>query len=224
MIKTQLCPAAELEDKNWWVKEVAVLLIVAATGYWAAGKILDIRRDQTLELIAKKEKWTQELQAKEPAVKQFKGLRTEMDQLNRKIAALRKITTSKIEKVRPLIALDQLQTLWIEGVWYLSVDYAEDGSMTLRGSANDSLLIGEFMLGMRESMRPDTTNDDIRTQLGFENVAIKSALYADNGDPQFKDIKGCMNFELSARHVEKSMASQSMAYVPPARSHLAGWN
>jgi hypothetical protein len=223
MIKTQLCPAVELEDKNWWVKELAVFLIVAVAGYWGAGMVLDIKRDQTLDLIVKKEKWTQELQAKEPAVEQFKGLRTEMDLLNRKISALRRITTSKIEKVRPLIALDQLQTLWIEGVWYLSAEYAQDGSLTLQGAANDSLLVGEFMLGMRESMSPDTTNDDVRTQLGFANVTIKSASYTDNGDPLFKDIKGCMMFELSARHLEKSMSSQSMAYVPPARSALARW-
>jgi hypothetical protein len=72
-------------------------------------------------------------------------------------------------------------------------------------------------------MSPDTTNDDVRTQLGFANVTIKSASYTDNGDPLFKDIKGCMMFELSARHLEKSMSSQSMAYVPPARSALARW-
>jgi hypothetical protein len=223
MIKTQLCPAAELEDKKWWIKDATMVLGFVVLGYWTAGFILDLKRNETAELTAKKERWAEEYKVKEPAIEQFKGLKAEMDRLNKKIASIKAITTSRIDKVRGLIALDQLQTLWIEGIWYNYVKLDADGTLRINGSANDSLLVGEFMLGMRESMNHETTNDDLRTQIGFEDVSIKNAVFAEDGDAMFKDIRSCMNFEIYARHKEKKVVSVNMSYVPMGRNPLAVW-
>jgi hypothetical protein len=193
MIKVQLCPFGELEDKNWWIVDVAVLLLVCLLGYWVSGAYLDIRRNETISLIAKKQRWDEELKAKEPAIAQFNGL-------------------------APLVALDQLQTLSIQGVWYERLEYQVDGSLLIKGSGNDSLLIGEYMLGVRETMNPETYNDDVRTQVGFESVTLKNARYVEESDPFFEDIRGSMQFEMSGRHVEKKGSAHGISAVPRPRA------
>lgn len=215
MIKVQLCPAGELEDKRWWYVDVAMIIISGFVAYMIALAYLDAKRSDTQALTEKKIKWEQEFQAKKPAVEKFKNLKAEMELLNRKIGALKMITTSKIDKVKPLVALDQLQTLWMEGVWYDTLDYRLDGAITIKGAANDSLLIGEYILGVRETMSADTVNDDIRTQVGFDRVSLKIAKEIDFVDSVFPDIARHMEFELTGSHVEKKHAAVSAVSIAP---------
>ncbi len=215
MIKTQLCPAGELEDKRWWYADVATILLAGAAAFLLTNAYISARRSEAGALVAKKVKWDQEFEAKKPGVEKFKNLKSEMDLLNRKIGALKLITTSKIDKVKPLVALDQLQTLWIDGVWYDRLEYKPDGTTTIKGAANDSLLIGEYMLGVRETMSVNTVNDDIRTQVGFDHVALKVAKEVDSPDSIFIDIMHHMDFEMTGSHVEKMHAAVGAVSVAP---------
>lgn len=203
MIKTQLCPSGELENKNWWVADACLFVLIAFGGYVLMEQYFDGIRDDISRLQEKKAHWEQEVASKQSGVEKFKNLNDEIELLKRKIGALSKITTSKIDKVKPLLALDQLQTLWLEGVWYEELDYSTTGSLRLVGSAHDSILIAEYMLGLRETMNLDTRNDDLRTQIGFENLSLKTATTSVTGDEFFPDIKQKMKFEISANHVEK---------------------
>jgi hypothetical protein len=222
VIKVQLCPAGELEDKTWWYVDVAVLIISGLAMYMLTNTYLDIKRSETQTLMEKKVKWEQELEAKKPSVEKFKNLKAEMELLNRKIGALKLITTSKIDKVKPIVALDQLQTLWMDGVWYDTLEYKLDGTTTIKGSANDSLLVGEYMLGVRETMNPDTVNDDIRTQLGFDHVSLKVAREVSSADDIFPDISRHMSFELIGHHIEKKHATVGAMSVAP-RPRASGY-
>lgn len=216
MIKTQLCPASELENKNWWHVDIAFLLAVLLASYYGTTGYLDTRRAEIERLGEKKAHWEKELAAKSPQIEKFKTLNAEMATLNQKIGALSKITTSKIDKVKPIVALDQLQTLWMDGIWYESLDYKEDGTTIIVGAGHDSLLIGEFMLGVRETMNADTRNDDVRTQLGFDHLAIKNARFIDREDDIFTDIPSKMQFELSGKHTEKKAAHDPSVSLGPS--------
>jgi hypothetical protein len=218
MIKVQLAPFGELEDKNWWAVDAAVLMLLGLLTHYLAGAYLDIKRNETTALLAKKARWEQELEAKGPALKQFESLEPEIAKLNQKISALQRITTSKLDKVKPLVAMDQLQTLAIQGVWYERLEYTAEGGVTILGSANDSLLIGEYMLGVRESMNPETYNDDIRTQIGFDNLKLKNAILIDTQDDFFRDVKLRMRFEISGQHMEKKPLVHGVAISPPPRA------
>ena len=197
MIKTQLCPVGELEDKNWWYIDIIALIVVAALSYLAVEKYLDVMREDVERLAEKKAHWEKELATKKPGIEKFNGLKAEMGLLNKKIGALQRITTSRIDKVKPLVAIDQLQTLWIDGVWYESLDYDTAGRIIIKGAAHDSILIGEYMLGLRETMNPDTRNEI------------------------FKDITRRLQFELSVQHAEKPAtpaAATSVTLGPRPRS------
>jgi len=204
MIKTQLCPNSELENKNWWHLDAAVLIFIGALGMFLMQSYFDGIKVEITQLQEKKAHWEKEFATRQTGLEKFKNLSAEIELLNKKIGALKRITTSKIDKVRPLLALDQLQTLWMEGVWYEELDYQASGLTKVVGSAHDSILIGEYMLGMRETMNLDTRNDDLRTQLGFDGLTLKGANLITSGDELFADIKKKMRFELSAKHVEKT--------------------
>lgn len=213
MIKTQLCPSGELENKNWWVADACVFVLIAFGGYVLMEQYFDGVRADITRLQEKKVHWEQEVASKQTGIEKFKNLNSEIELLNRKIGALSKITTSKVDKVKPLIALDQLQTLWMDGVWYEDLDYSSNGNVRIVASAHDSILIGEYMLGVRETMNPDTKNDDLRTQIGFDGLSLKNATLNTSGDEMFRDIKKKMQFEISARHVEKPTQPAQAASV-----------
>jgi hypothetical protein len=213
MIKVQLCPSGELENKNWWVADACVFVLIAFGGYVLMEQYFDGVRTDITRLQEKKVHWEQELASKQTGIEKFKNLNTEIDLLKRKIGALSKITTSKIDKIKPLIALDQLQTLWMEGVWYEDLTYSSTGNVDITASAHDSILVGEYMLGLRETMNPDTKNDDLRTQIGFDSLSLKNATLNASGDEIFRDIKKKMNFKISASHLEKQTQPAQAASV-----------
>lgn len=210
MIKTQLCPSGELENKNWWHLDVIVLILVAALSYVLLESYFDEMRAKILVSQERKASYDQKYVSRQAGLEKFKSLNTEIELLNRKIGALKKITTSKVDKVKPLVALDQLQTLWMEGIWYEELDYSSNGTLIIKASAHDSILVGEYMLGVRETMNPETRNDDLRTQMGFDSVSLRFVKLLPSGDEIFSDIKKKMQFQISALHVEKpALPSQS---------------
>lgn len=219
MIRTQLCPSGELEDKNWWHLDVAILMIVMVASYYAVTIHMDGRRGEVQDLVAKKQKWEASYASQAPMIEKFQTLNEEMSLLNQKIGALKKITTSKLDKVKPLVALDQLQTLWIDGIWYEELQYSADGAVVIKGAGHDGLLIGEYMLGVRETMNPETRNNDVRTQIGFDGLRLKVAKLNEQPDEMFKDVQSRMQFELSGDHREKPVAAQpGLSMGPPPRS------
>lgn len=213
MIKTQLCPSSELENKNWWHVDAVVLILVAIASYLMVDAYFEGVRADIARLQERKIKWEQDLASMQTGLEKFKSLNAEIELLNRKIGALQRITTSKIDKIRPVVAMDQLQTLWMEGVWYEEIDYTAAGVTRVVASAHDSILVGEYMLGLRETMNIDTRNDDVRTQLGFDNLTLKTANLVPAGDEIFRDITKKMKFDLSAKHIEKKQTPVQAATV-----------
>jgi hypothetical protein len=205
MITIQLCPASELEEKDWWHVDALTFIFVVAITCFGVNRFLEMKIEESDRITAKAAHWEAARVEKMPGIAKIATLSTEKALLTAKISALGSITTSKVDKVKALVALDQLQTLWMDGIWYEGLTYARDGKITIRGSAFDSLLVGEYMLGVRETMNPDTRNDDVRTQLGFENLALKDVRDVTSNDDMFSDIERHLRFELSGTFVEKSV-------------------
>jgi hypothetical protein len=212
-----------LENKNWWHLDVVVLVIVAALAYVLLENHFDEVRANIVKSQERKASFDQKFASRQAGLEKFKSLNSEIELLNRKIGALKKITTSKVDKVKPLLALDQLQTLWMEGIWYEELQYSAEGGLVISASAHDGILVGEYMLGVRETMNPDTRNDDLRTQVGFDSVSLRFAKLSPNGDEIFQDIKKKMQFQISASHVEKpAIPSQSAGVTLGPRPRALG--
>jgi hypothetical protein len=218
MLRIQLCPASELENKHWWAKEAAVFVLVFLLSWFGVSFRLDQMRDEIQRLTTTADDWTNKAKELEPTVAKFKTLDEEIALLNRKIDVLSKITVSRIEKVLPVVVLEQLQTLKPKGVWFHKLIYNADRSVNVLGGTMDSLLISEFLLGMRETMNPDTWTNDVRTQVGYVDLGIRNVMRAAK-DPNFTDIEDVLTFEAIAKIKEKQPKPlQSVSVVPPGRS------
>ncbi len=220
MLRIQLCPAGELENKQWWLPDV-VALVVSATVCWllVAGFLASLNADIE-QLKATSIRWSTQTAELAPIIEKYKSLDQEITLLNRKIDVLAKITVSKTDKIMPIVVMEQLQTLRPLGVWYQAVELKQDRSLTIEGASKDSLLVSEFLLGLRETMNPATWTSDVRTQIGYEAVSI-SRLVRVAVDKNFDDQKDVLAFDISAKVKEKEFKQVNVvAIIPNARSRL----
>jgi hypothetical protein len=203
MIIVQLAPAVELEDKEWWQIDFAAFVVIAVLGYFGITGYLNIRILSANNLVAATETITQEMARMAPTLLKLDSINTDKEKVNARIAAIRAIVDSKVQKVKALVALDQLQTLWMDGVWYRELEYSAEGLVNIKGAGFDSLFVGEYMLGVGETMNQETKNDDVRTRLGFDRLVLKQAVDPEKVNERFPDIDQYLDFELTGVHVEK---------------------
>ena len=218
MLRIQLCPESELEDRFWYTYDVLGLFVVVLISWLAADLWLSNMRHETQRLNDATAVWDKQITEADPLVQKFKTLDGEIELLNRKIEALRRITMTHPEKLRPIVVLDQLQTLKPEGLWYNMVSFDDNARIHMVGSSTDSLLISEFLLGLRETMNSDTWTNDIRTQIGYQNIEVKIMNRVD-ADPDLRDLRDHLQFEASAEVAQKpKFAIAPSVMGPPPRS------
>ena len=211
MIIVQLAPAVELEDKEWWQIDFAAFVVVAILGYLGVHGYFSARVARTHTLQAHAEALTQEASLMAPILTRLERLAVDKEKVVVRIAAIKAIVDSKVQKVKALVALDQLQTLWMEGIWYQELKYSEAGVVTINGAGFDSLFIGEYMLGVRETMNLETQNDDVRTSVGFDQLVLTEAKDPQQPNATFPDIDRYLQFELTGNHVDKPISIRQKA-------------
>lgn len=223
MLKIQLCPESELENKYWWTLDLGALAVCAVVSWFASGIVLNMIQADISRYTVAAADWSRQLAEIQPEVEKFKGLDQEVGLLNRKIDALKRITVSKIDKILPIVVADQLQTLRPEGVWFHQLSFGEDKVLRIKGASTDSLLISEFLLGLRETMNPETVTSDVRTQLGFQKVTVKE-IKESRVDPAFNDLKNVLIFEASGIVEEKkSSVVVPVVAAPAPRMKNGSW-
>lgn len=220
MIIVQLAPAVELEDKEWWQIDFAAFIVVAILGYFGINGYFALRTTSSLDLATKAEAMNREAALLAPTLLKLDSLNSDKEKVTTRIAAIRAIVESKVQKVKALVALDQLQTLWMDGIWYEDLAYSAEGVVTIKGAGFDSLFIGEYMLGVRETMNQETQNDDIRTRLGFDRLVLRQAVDPEKVNEMFPDIDKYLQFELTGIHVDKPNATKKN--VPAISSRRMG--
>lgn len=203
MLRIQLCPEGELENEHWYTYDALVFCVMAMLTWMAAGFWLNTMRDEILRLNDTAETWDKQTAEAQPMLQRHKALKSEIDVLDRKIEALKRITLNHPEKIRPIVVMEQLQTLRPEGLWYLTLTLDDSNRLKIQGASMDSLLISEFLLGMRETMNPETWTNDVRTQVGFQNITVKEMIRIPE-DLKFLDLPEHLKFEASAEVAAKA--------------------
>ncbi len=204
MITLQLAPSNELEEKDWWHVDLLVFVVVAFLAYMGVHRGFDMKRAATAIAIARAAQLNSERELLLPSVSKIATLNSDNGLLNGRISAIKSIMDSRAQKMQAIVALDQLQTLWMEGIWYTDLSYSTDGNVAIKGRGFDSLLIGDYLLGVRESMNPGTRNDDLRTQSGFDKLVLTSVKQVES-DPNFPDIVKSLEFDLTGVHIAKAV-------------------
>ncbi len=216
MLKIQLCPESELENPHWYTYDVLALFVVCLLAWMASSLWLGNMRNEISRLNDTASNWDRQFTEVQPVVEKFKNLNAEIEIVNRKMAALKNITQTHSDKVKPIVVMEQLQTLRSDGLWFESLSLDEQNRVHIVGASSDSLLISEFLLGLRETMNPETWTTDLRTQIGFKNIVIKDVVRFKD-DPNFKDLTDNLRFDATAevgQKVQPPMGASAMGPRP----------
>lgn len=118
MIKINLAPEEELENHFWWVPLVIAVVVLFFVSKFAVQMYLDDLRTQIVSIQAETEEHNRGFEELKSKQDEFKARDAEREDLENRLAALQRITESKILRYRPVILLEHLQNLKPEGIWF----------------------------------------------------------------------------------------------------------
>jgi Tfp pilus assembly protein PilN len=213
MIKINLCPKVELENPYWWVGDAAIVVILAFSGIYALQQYEASIQEKIDDANKRRESYETSLAELKPDLDRAEELKNDNKKLNELLVALQSITTSKIEKFKPVIVLEHLQSLKPEGVWYKSINFEENNRITLEGQAFDNILVAEFAMALRATQNQESDASDLRTQVQFGELKLKEILTT--GSVELNPLPsagvpamtGYPTFNLSLNVVEKAAAA-----------------
>jgi Tfp pilus assembly protein PilN len=221
LIKINLCPEEELESPYWYVPTVAAAVTVAVVGFlgvqWYLSSIEDqiqARQEHTATLEQGYNKIAVEL-------KRFETMEHDIATLNGKLAALRNISVTKLARYKTLIAIEHLQNVRPEGVWFEELRFTGD-EFALRGQAFDNLLTAELITSMRATQSQEVDRSDLRTQVYFNDLVLGSSVVRSRGGggggaaaaPQ--DLSIYPEFTMKGRVIERGADGKVAGGLTPA--------
>jgi competence CoiA-like predicted nuclease len=224
MIKIQLAPADEVDSGPWALPDGIVMALIGAIAYFGVTYYLDSIREETAKTTAQAEQWKLDYKKQEPRIQQFQTLNSDVDMLNRRIEAIKKISVSKISRFFSVLFLDNMQTVRPEGLWFSKFTLSDDGKFQVIGGTTDNLLLAEFMLTMRESMNVTTVNTDLRTQVGYSNIQLIKSNLSRTSDSVFKDVTNYIQYELRGTFAEKVPSPDMRTPTPVISARSPFWS
>jgi hypothetical protein len=220
VIKINLCPIDELENPYWFLPEVLTLLIVAVGAFagvqWYFGTI----DAETAAVQAEKQSKDEAIAQLEPDLRRFDDLQKDIADLQRKLAALKQITVSKIARFKPVIVIEHFQNLHPEGLWFNNIKVGIDGSESFeaKGMALDNLLVAELLGAMRATESQEKDASDLRTMVYFNDLVLQESKIQDGASAAFPELKGLPAFIFKGVYHERPEEAEPAAAPPlPAK-------
>ena len=202
MIRVNLCPVDELESPYWWVGEAIVGVVILISSYVGVQVYLGTIQDQIDVAVKETEILENSYRKLEPDIKKFENLDNDIKELNNKLVALQAITVSKVSRYRPVIAIEHLQNLKPDGVWFQSFTLGADNTLELKGQAFDNILVAELMVALKYVANQEAFASDLRTQVYFDDVSLVESI-VQGADPDFPELRDYPRFTLKMRVIER---------------------
>lgn len=213
MIKINLAPIEELENKFWYIPDLVIFLALGVGSYFGVNYYLGQIEAQIIKLTEEKHDFDKSYRRLKPDLERFAALNKEVDQLEKKLNSLRQITVSKIVRYKPIILLEHLQNLKPEGLWFNFLkDESNDSIIRLVGGAFDNLLVAEFMSALTETRILEVDSTDLRTQVYFPRVHLERVAINGSKGTQ-KKVKNTKEYQaFAATQDQKLKQSRASSY------------
>lgn len=185
MIKINLTPEEELQNPLWYVPDLIMVVVVCAFGFFSAQYMLGIvegdKKIVQAEIITVESR-TAEL---DQDVKAYDAEMNRLRQIQEKLLGVGDLSSSKIQKFQPIIAVEHLQNLKPDGVWFSEFrfdglksegeneSYLDGGKIIISGHSLDNLIVAEFITALRATQTQDTDPSDFRTLVYFNKIDLK---------------------------------------------------
>lgn len=174
MIKINLAPPLELENKYWYVPELTIFALILCGSLLGTEFYVGTVEREIADYRVETDQLRRNTKRLRVDVERYAQINAQLDVLKEKIKAIERITVSKIARYLPIVLLEHLQNLKPEGVWFTSLaDDSKGSQIKISGGAFDSLLIAEFLSALEETKQQDFDPTDIRTQVYFPSVFLE---------------------------------------------------
>lgn len=238
MIKINLTPEEELQNPLWYVPDLIVVVVICVSGFFSAQYLLTIvESDKNLieAEIVTVESRTAEL---DQDVKAYDAEMAHMNKLQEKLRGVGDLSSSKVQKYEPIIAVEHLQNLKPAGVWFnefrfdvldkhnMTEGSHDGGQIVISGYSLDNLIVAEFITALRATQTQDTDPSDFRTLVYFSKINLKWTNLDDKpvGENKKKEIvsfdlvldyksRPLLKSEVLSRLTEKNTLDKSRAVV-----------
>ena len=220
MIRINLAPPFETEDRTWYVKDLVIILVLGALSFGGVTYYFSMVEDQMQELEKETALLAQNKSRLKAETARYEEIKAQLASLNQKIASLDQITVSKITRYKPIILLEQVQLLKPKGLWltYLRDD-TKNNILELVGGAFDNRTIAHFMTALEAIGEQDIDDTDLRTQVFFQKINLVQTFVgradfggtspdaspnADKGQRAFPELTAFPKWQLNLEYQERT--------------------
>ncbi len=197
MIKINLTPELELESTYWYLPSVAIILVVAACGFFYAEYVVSDMRAQQITMDNDSREFVEKLAKIQSDVSRFAAIDESVKSRKQKLKILQDITGKKLERFKPVLIMDVLQVIKPAGVWFRSLEITNRGAdVSIDGGSFDNIILAEFLTNIKVTASQKISISDIRTQIYFADMDFRFSRQA-TGDDLFRDIGSHYRFQLT---------------------------
>ncbi len=125
MISINLTPVEELDNPQWWLPDLVILISFLALSYGGVYYYSSLIQEELALKEADKQRIVQETTSLDADVEKFNSLNTKISALASKKGSLQQITESKLMRYLPIILLENIQNLKPEDIWLDSLAFVE---------------------------------------------------------------------------------------------------
>ncbi len=199
MIKINLVPADEIENKYWYAIDLALLAALFLISYVSLDFYKKSFQEKLDHLIAEQTEIESHIKKMSNTGKKYELLQNKISELEKKSFSLSLITTSDLEKSKPIIALEIIQDKLPKGIWFDQLIHEQDNhSFQITGGAYDNLLISEFISDLSLISSEKENIQDVKSRIFFPKIHLEKVmngkserqLVSDNKEQstEFKDV------------------------------------
>jgi hypothetical protein len=121
MIRINLAPIDEIEDRHWWIPDVVTFFVLFALTIAGGNYYLGLKRAEVDRLVDEERNLVSSIESMTGEVQKHDELEAKIANLDNLRASFSKITQSKLERYLPLVLLEHIQTLKPDGVWLTGI-------------------------------------------------------------------------------------------------------
>ncbi len=218
MLKINLAPIEEVEDKFWFVIDlIAVFLAYVILSFAADLVISNLREDIAMKQADISLKKNQIRKMKKD-IKRYDLIIIDVKRLEDRIKTIDQITVSKIKRFKTLVLLEKLNENKPDGLWFSYLEESEmDSKIMIAGGALDSLLVAKFISNLKEDKKKQDTsffNSVYLDRINLGNISNESTMYKSGSTGEsdslmnkakdsynyFTDVKGFPIFSLNMKY------------------------
>lgn len=199
LIKINLAPIEELENRYWWVPDAIVLAVTTALALSFVDYSISDIENEIAAAETSAQNYRNQYQDVRAQIQSYETAKKREVELTTVYQSLTKITESQLTKFIPVILLEHIQNLKPEGVWLREVRFRQKGltedqnanaqgqqaqnnqfqnqdpprnEIVLQGRALDNVILAEFVTQLKSTQLQEADPTDLRTQAFFNMIGI----------------------------------------------------